>query len=400
MLKYVDVLVITETKLDDTFLTSQLLVTGFSVPYSLHQNRNGGRIMIFIRDDIPSRVLMRHIFPDDIKGLFIELNFRKAKWLLFGTYHPKIQSDSYYFNNLNKALDLYSHYDKKLLVGDFNTELSDAWSIFSTNLTLKTLSKKKPASKIQIILAPSTFFLTSNSLAFQNTKTAFAGLSDCHKLVLRVLKTTFSENKQRLYQDYKKINFYKNKQPLYQDYKKINFYKNKQALYQDYKKINFYKNKQPLYQDYQRINFYKNKQPLCQDYKKINFSKNKQPLYQDYKKINFSKNKQPLYQDYKKINFSENKQSLYQDYKKINFYDFNDELKTIFSRNTVGSCYQFDQVFLNVLDKYSHHSSSTSKPLRKTIMTRFHLEKGYHKNKSGKRFKAYKKQEKLLKQTV
>ena len=320
MLKYVDVLIITETKLDDTFLTSQLLVTGFSVPYKLDQNRNGGGIMIFIRDDIPSRVLTRHIFPDDIKGLFIELNFRKAKWLLFGTYHPKIQSDSYYFNNLNKALDLYSHYDKKLLVGDFNTELSNAWSIFSNNLTLKALSKKKPASKIQIILAPSTFFLTSNSLAFQNTKTAFAGLSDCHKLVLRVLKTTFS--------------------------------------------------------------------------------KNKQPLYQDYKKINFSKNKQPLYQDYKKINFSENKQPLYQDYKKINFYDFNDELKTIFSRNTVGSCYQFDQAFLNVLDKHSHHSSSISKPLRKTIMTRSHLEKGYYKNKSGKRFKAYKKQEKLLKQTV
>ena len=336
MLKYVDVLIITETKLDDTFLTSQLLVTGFSVPYKLDQNRNGGGIMIFIRDDIPSRVLTRHIFPDDIKGLFIELNFRKAKWLLFGTYHPKIQSDSYYFNNLNKALDLYSHYDKKLLVGDFNTELSNAWSIFSNNLTLKALSKKKPASKIQIILAPSTFFLTSNSLAFQNTKTAFAGLSDCHKLVLRVLKTTFSKNKQRLYQDYKKINF----------------------------------------------------------------SKNKQPLYQDYTKINFSKNKQPLYQDYKKINFSENKQPLYQDYKKINFYDFNDELKTIFSRNTVGSCYQFDQAFLNVLDKHSHHSSSISKPLRKTIMTRSHLEKGYYKNKSGKRFKAYKKQEKLLKQTV
>ena len=336
MLKYVDVLIITETKLDDTFLTSQLLVTGFSVPYKLDQNRNGGGIMIFIRDDIPSRVLTRHIFPDDIKGLFIELNFRKAKWLLFGTYHPKIQSDSYYFNNLNKALDLYSHYDKKLLVGDFNTELSNAWSIFSNNLTLKALSKKKPASKIQIILAPSTFFLTSNSLAFQNAKTAFAGLSDCHKLVLRVLKTTFSKNKQRLYQDYKKINF----------------------------------------------------------------SKNKQPLYQDYTKINFSKNKQPLYQDYKKINFSENKQPLYQDYKKINFYDFNDELKTIFSRNTVGSCYQFDQAFLNVLDKHSHHSSSISKPLRKTIMTRSHLEKGYYKNKSGKRFKAYKKQEKLLKQTV
>ena len=27
--------------------------------------------MIYIRDDIPSRVLAKHVFPDDIEGLFI-----------------------------------------------------------------------------------------------------------------------------------------------------------------------------------------------------------------------------------------------------------------------------------------------------------------------------------------
>ena len=59
-----------------------------------------------------------------LKGLFIESNFRKVKWLLFGTYHPPSQIDSYYFNNLNKALDTYSNYDTVLLVGDFNTEVS------------------------------------------------------------------------------------------------------------------------------------------------------------------------------------------------------------------------------------------------------------------------------------
>ena len=130
VLIYADVLVVTEAKLDDTFLTSQYLVTGFSVPYRLDRNRNGDGIMIFTRDDIPNRVLTKHVFPDDIEGLFIELNFRKTKWLLFGTYHPPTQSDSYYFNNLDKALNLYSHYDKKLLVGDFNTEVSDVLSIF------------------------------------------------------------------------------------------------------------------------------------------------------------------------------------------------------------------------------------------------------------------------------
>ena len=88
-------------------------------------------------------------------------------------------------------------------------------------------------------------------------------------------------------------------------------------------------------------------------------------------------------------------------YKKFNFFDFDDELKTILSRNTVGSCYQFDQIFPNVLNEHAvvkqklltaNHSYYTSKPLRKEIMRRFYLEKVYHKNKSVKIFKAYKKQ--------
>ena len=50
-----------------------------------------------------------------------------------------------------------------------------------------------------------------------------------------------------------------------------------------------------------------------------------------------------------KTTFSKNKQKelFYRDYKKINFSDFNDELKTILSRNNVGSCYQFDQILFN-----------------------------------------------------
>ena len=35
--------------------------------------------MIFIRDDIPSRLLAKYVFPDGIEGLFIELNCRKVK---------------------------------------------------------------------------------------------------------------------------------------------------------------------------------------------------------------------------------------------------------------------------------------------------------------------------------
>ena len=127
VIKHIDVLVITETKLDDSFPTSQFLMKGFAEPFRLDRNRNGGGVMIYIRDDIPSRLLLKHVFPSDIEGLYIELNFRKCKWLLLGTYHPPSQSDQYYFNNLDKSLDTYSNYEKTLLVGDFNAQTTDQY---------------------------------------------------------------------------------------------------------------------------------------------------------------------------------------------------------------------------------------------------------------------------------
>ena len=84
VLKYVDVLVVTETKLDDNFLTSQFLVTEFSVAYRLDRNRNGGGIMIFIHDDIPSKVLTKHVFPDDIEGLLLSRVLEKLSGYFFG----------------------------------------------------------------------------------------------------------------------------------------------------------------------------------------------------------------------------------------------------------------------------------------------------------------------------
>ena len=55
---------------------------GFTEPFRLDPNRNGGGVMIYIRDDIPSRLLLKHVFPSDIEGLYIELNFMKCKWLI------------------------------------------------------------------------------------------------------------------------------------------------------------------------------------------------------------------------------------------------------------------------------------------------------------------------------
>ena len=60
-----------------------------------------------------------------MKGyLFLEINLRTTKLLLFGTYHSKNLeyglNDEDFFEQINLALDVYSNYDKFLLVGDFN----------------------------------------------------------------------------------------------------------------------------------------------------------------------------------------------------------------------------------------------------------------------------------------
>ena len=55
-MKHVGILVIIETKLDDTFPTSQFLVDGFSEYLIPDRNTNGNSIMIFVLADISSKL--------------------------------------------------------------------------------------------------------------------------------------------------------------------------------------------------------------------------------------------------------------------------------------------------------------------------------------------------------
>ena len=81
--------------------------------------------MIFVREDIPSKLLQKHVMPVDVEALFVELNLGKCKLSLFGTYHRSSQEDQYCYKNLSKALDTYCQYDKIFLSVDFSSEDSE-----------------------------------------------------------------------------------------------------------------------------------------------------------------------------------------------------------------------------------------------------------------------------------
>ena len=81
-----------ETKLDDSYAMAQLLIDGFGKPFRLDRNAYGGDFLIYVRSVIPCKQPNKHEFSDNIEGIFVEINFRKSKWHLLGTYHPPSQN--------------------------------------------------------------------------------------------------------------------------------------------------------------------------------------------------------------------------------------------------------------------------------------------------------------------
>ena len=53
----IDILIKSESTLDDSFPDSQFLIEEFGKPFHLDRNRNGAGIMLFIRSDIPAKVI-------------------------------------------------------------------------------------------------------------------------------------------------------------------------------------------------------------------------------------------------------------------------------------------------------------------------------------------------------
>ena len=65
---------ISETKLDPSFPNGQFHIHGFSEPYRFDRNGNSGGILLYIREDIPSKLIVTKM---RIEGVFVEINLRK-----------------------------------------------------------------------------------------------------------------------------------------------------------------------------------------------------------------------------------------------------------------------------------------------------------------------------------
>ena len=59
-----DISIVSETKLDESFPIGQFIIEGFGVPYRVDRNGIGRGLMLFVRENIPSKLLSAENSPN------------------------------------------------------------------------------------------------------------------------------------------------------------------------------------------------------------------------------------------------------------------------------------------------------------------------------------------------
>ena len=72
----------------------------------MDRDKHGGEILIYVRNDIPSNEVKTLNIGGNTEGIFVEVNFRKCKWLLLAAYKPPDVSKLNNFNSITKISGL------------------------------------------------------------------------------------------------------------------------------------------------------------------------------------------------------------------------------------------------------------------------------------------------------
>ena len=205
----IDILLLTESKIDASFPKSQFLIQGYSEPQRLDRTSNGGGLLLYIRSDIPAKPLP--LISNNIECLMTEIRISNKKWLLCGIYNPLKSQIKTFLSVFEENLCYYlSSYDNLLIFGDFNCGIDDeALNDFCGNFSLKSLIKSPTCFKNLERPTCIDLILTNKYRSFQNSNVIETGLSDFHLLTVTVLKSTFRKKPPKVikYRDYRNYSY-------------------------------------------------------------------------------------------------------------------------------------------------------------------------------------------------
>ena len=195
-------------------LTSTLLEISLSFslkPYRLDRTSKGRGIILYVREDIPSKLINSLCIDHGKEYFLVELNLMKQKWLIICNYNPHKTMIKGYLEYISKEIDSHSSkYDNFLLLSDFNSEpTEEAMKIFCHIYNFKNLLDKPTYWKNPTNPSCVDLIITNKLRSFQNSCTLETALPDFHKMTLTVLKSSFAKQKPRVL-NYRNFKFFSN----------------------------------------------------------------------------------------------------------------------------------------------------------------------------------------------
>ena len=122
----IDILFLSETKLDGSFPLPQFHVTGFKC-HRADRNIHGGGIMAHVRSDLPHRrrTDLENIVIAPIEALILEVIIRKEKWLLTCLYNPNVKYKQNCCNSIEVILERSQaeRFSMTFVMGDLNVNI-------------------------------------------------------------------------------------------------------------------------------------------------------------------------------------------------------------------------------------------------------------------------------------
>ena len=201
-----DIVVISETKIDYTFPTSQFQIPGYKTPYREDRNANGGGLLVYVKNSITSKRI-NNLEDSQIENICLEINLKHQKWFLVATYNPPNSSNECFQNSIIKIVDKASlNYENFVIIGDLNLTPDNLHlkTICST-LSLSNLIKEPTCFKPNCNPSSIDAILTNHKNQFKYSKAVETSMSDYHKMIVTAWKSHIPKHHAKFiyYRDFK-----------------------------------------------------------------------------------------------------------------------------------------------------------------------------------------------------
>ena len=132
----VDIIMISETKVDDSYPINQFQIEGYSSPFQLDSDSHGGGIMIYLPGYLPCKRIESFLLPNNVE--VIEMNICKTKWLVISGYNPRKENISYFLGYISKGLDkVLDTNENFIILGDPEMHMKDFCDLYDLENLIK-----------------------------------------------------------------------------------------------------------------------------------------------------------------------------------------------------------------------------------------------------------------------